>query len=207
MIQIRNGWAATAFLAALCMSSSALSAEIGRANVNGREIIINDDNTWAYAETTARKGVKPSQCTEIRSEVLPVAVCLDPGGWVLGNLEGGHEHSFRRKDEDRYMMVITEKDFYPQQTLRDAILINAQKAAGLNKVNVLSETTEILDGKSYNRLVYRTKVDTLDVTYDNFYTGFEGEGSVQLVFFALTSDYDAFKPIIEQTIDGVITTK
>lgn len=153
----------------------------------------------AMAQTTPGKGA----CETIDSQVLPVSICLDEAVWSLGNTEGEKEHSFRRKDHEHYLLVITEKDYFPQKTLRDAILVNAQNAAGLKKIEVRNELTANVGGRIFDRIVYRASIDGLDVTYDNYYLGLEGAGSVQFVFFSLTDEYEAFKPVIEQTAQGI----
>lgn len=199
--------AAIGLLTASFAFGAAGAAEIGRTEIGGRTVVIDDNGTWSYADqasggvssTPARSG---GDCQSIESSVLPVSLCLDEQNWVLGNVEGNAEHNFRRKDGELYLMMITEKDYFPQKTLRDAILINAQNAAGLKKVNVLEEKTVEIGGHSFDRIVYRTTVDNLDVTYDNYYSGIEGKGSVQFVFFSLTEEYQGFKPAIEETSGG-----
>lgn len=164
----------------------------------------------AYAQQTPSKddgavsrNAAPTDCETLRSEVLPVSVCLSDQVWALGNTEGEKEMSFRRKDNEHYMLVITEKDFFPQEKLREAILINAQNAAGLKKVQVIEDTKASLDGEEFDRIVYRATIDGLDITYDNYYRGLDGKGSVQFVFFSLTDEYQAFKPVIEETVQSV----
>ncbi len=192
--------AATIAFSIAVQAMPAWSAELGRATVGGKEVIINDDNTWSYAEaaTTA-----PANCTAIKSEVLPVALCLDPAGWALANLEGAAEQSFKRKDTEFYLMLITEKEFFDQPTLKKAVLTNAQNAAGLEKVKTLEDGSATVAGKDFGRIVYQTIIDGLDVTYENYYRGLDGKGSVQFVFFALTSDYAKFRPAIDEAVAGM----
>ena len=142
-------------------------------------------------------------CKPIKSEVLPVGVCLDPKGWALANLEGAAEQSFKRSDAEYYLMLITEKDFFDLPTLKKALLTNAQNAAGLEKVKTLQDTTATVDGQEFGKIVYQTIIDGLDVTYENYYMGLEGKGSVQFVFFATTIDYPNFRGLIDQAVAGI----
>ncbi len=180
-------------------SGTAWSAEVGRATVDGKEVILNDDNTWAFVPAATA----PGNCTSIKSEVLPVGLCLDPAGWALANLEGAAEQSFKRKDTEFYLMLITEKEFFDQPTLKKALLTNAQNAAGLEKVKTLEDGQATVAGKDFGRIVYQTIIDGLDVTYENYYRGLDGKGSVQFVFFALTSDYEKFRPAIDEAVAGM----
>lgn len=182
----------------VAQTPSSWSAEIGRATVGGKEIIVNDDNTWSYAAAAGT-----GNCTAIKSEVLPVSLCLDPVGWGLANLEGAAEQSFKRKDTEFYLMLITEKEFFDQPTLKKAVLTNAQNAAGLEKVKTLDDGTATVSGKPFGRIVYQTIIDGLDVTYENYYSGMDGKGSVQFVFFALTADYEKFRPFIDEAVAGL----
>lgn len=198
----------SARLAFLCLVSiasvpvAALSAEIGRVELDGRSIILNDDNTWTYADSGS--GPSAAACTRIDSTALPVGVCLDPAIWERAELGGAPEHSFKVKNAERYLMLITEKDFFPNPTLRDAILKNAQSAAGLEKVKILDEGEELIGGAKFSRIVYRTVVDGLDVTYSNHYTGFVGKGSVQFVFFAESADNEAFAPEMAKVVSALV---
>lgn len=183
------GMAAAAATVAVCLAGAVLPAAA--------------QQTPGKSDGAVARNAAPTDCETLRSEVLPVSVCLSDQVWALGNTEGEKEMSFRRKDNEHYMLVITEKDFFPQEKLREAILINAQNAAGLKKAQVIEDAKAQLDGNEFDRIVYRATIDGLDITYDNYYRGLEGQGSVQFVFFSLTDEYQAFKPVIEQTVQGV----
>lgn len=189
------------------LAGPARADEIGRAQFNGREIILHDDNRWEYAPEDAQQKASSAaaaeDCQRIASKVLPVSICLDGGSWAFATLEGSHEQGFRVKDTEHYMMLITEEDYFPLKTLRDAIVTNAQNAAGLQKVDILVDGTAELNGSSFGHIVYRTTIDGLDITYDNYYSGLEGKGSLQYIFFAETPEYDSYVPMIEQAAAGI----
>jgi hypothetical protein len=197
-MKIHIAFAACVFAAG--MTTCALAGEIGRVEINGNEIILNDDNTWEYS---GEEVAAPAKCTEIESKVLPVSVCLDPDTWVLANLNGAEEHGFHHKDKDVYVLMITEKQVIDQATLKKAVLANAQNAAGLNKVDTLEDGSASVDGHSFGRIVYRTIVDGIDVTYANYYTSFEGKGTLQIVAFAGSDQFDEARPVIAEVIAGV----
>lgn len=193
-----------AFATAICVLLAGLPAlaeeEIGRVDLNGSEIILYDDNTWEYSGDQVEA---PDNCTTVSSQVLPVSVCLDPDQWALANLNGAEEHGFRHKVEDMYVLLITEKDVIERATLKKALLTNAQSAAGLNKVDTLEDGAASVDGYPFGRIVYRTVVDGIDVTYENYYTSFEGKGSLQIVAFAGSERFEDVRSIIAEVIAGV----
>ena len=190
----------------LSMGLPAAAAEIGRVELDGRIVILNDDNTWQYA-SDATPAAAPSGCTQIASMVVPVSVCLDPAIWERAELGGDTEHSFKIKDAERYLMVITESDFFPNATLKSAILKNAQAAAGLEKVNIVEEGEVEIRGARFNRITYQTIVDGIDATYTNYYTGFIGKGSLQLVFFSGTGDHEPFAPQIDRAVTDLVINR
>ncbi|MFZ1814527.1 MAG: DUF3157 family protein [Rhizobiaceae bacterium] len=191
--------AATLSLAAM-LPLSALSAEVGRVELDGRTIILNDDNSWEYAGDVAER---PANCTSISSKVVPVSVCLDPDSWTLANLNGAEEHGFRHKEHDLYLLMITEKTVIERPSLKKAAITNAQSAAGLNKVNVLEDDSASVDGYPFGRIVYNTIVDGIDITYSNHYTSFEDTGSLQIVIFSGAAQFDSIRPVISEVIAGI----
>lgn len=196
---------ATGVLAAAITASSAWAAEIGRVTVDGRTIILHDDQSWTYAAEDAVS--VPDNCTTIESEIVPVALCLDPEEWTRTELSGDNEYELKRKSAEHYMLMITEKAELEPAVLKRAILSNAQEAAGLAKVDTIDESSMLVDGQTFDKIVYRTDVDGLDITYTNFYTMFPGSGSMQIVFFALTNENADFESFIEQVAASIEVTQ
>lgn len=178
----------------------ALSAEIGRVELDGSQIILHDDQTWEYA---GERAAAPDGCTVIASETVPVSLCLDPDKWALANLDGAEEHGFRHKEHEIYVLLISETEVIDMATLKKAVLTNAQTAAGLSKVLTLEDGTASVDGHLFGRIVYRTTVDGIDVTYANYYTSFKSYGSLQIVAFAGTETFDSVRPVVAEVIAGV----
>ncbi|MEZ5872661.1 MAG: hypothetical protein R3D32_12630 [Nitratireductor sp.] len=185
----------------MAFTGQALSDEMGRVEVNGRMVILNDDNTWQFASDDG--SARPANCTEIKSEVVPVSVCLDPEKWTLANLNGAEEHGFRHKEHDLYFLMITEKTVIEKPALKKAAITNAQSAAGLNKVNVLEDDAASVGGYPFGHIVYNTIVDGIDITYANYYTSFPDVGSLQLVIFTGAKEFNGIVPVISEVIAGI----
>ena len=193
--------AVAAFALAACVVTSAWADELGRVRINGSEAILYDDNTWEYAGEEASA---PDNCTEIDSAVLPVSVCLDPDKWSLANLNGAEEHSFKLVSDELYILLITEKTVVEMDALKGAIISNAQKAAKLNKVETLEDDSAVVDGHTFGHVVYKTVVDSIRATYENYYTNFPGKGTLQIVAFVTNSDqFENLRPNIAEVIAGV----
>lgn len=184
---------------------SALAAEIGQVTVDGNKVILYDDKTWDYAEGETNVSA-PADCVEIASKLLPISVCLDPDAWALGGLGEAYEHSFYNKANDMYVGLITEEDVIEFDVLKKAILTNAQNAAGLNKVETLEDSSASLSGHEFGKLEYRAISDGVDATFANFYTNFEGKGSLQIVAFAVSEEFDKVRPVIAEVIASVKVT-
>ena len=195
---IRKFLVGATFLAAL--AAQAMAGELARVEVNGRVVILNDDNSWEYAGDAVGR---PANCTEIKSTVVPVAVCLDPDKWTLANLNGAEEHGFRHKEMDLYFLIITEKTVIEKPALKKAAITNAQSAAGLNKVNILQDDAASVGGYPFGHIVYNTIVDGIDITYANYYTSFPDTGSLQLVIFTGAKQFDEAAPVISEVMAGM----
>lgn len=179
----------------------ASATEIGRAVLDGREIILMEDQTWAYANPEAAGS--SDDCVRISSEIVPFALCLNPDEWINANLEGDTERSIKHKVHDLYIMMITERLFIERSALKKAVIGNAQNAAGLEKVVVTTDTEVVHDSLEFGKLIYKTKVSGIDVTYQNLYTSFEDIGSLQLVFFAGSGQFDDLVPFMDKAIASI----
>lgn len=59
----------TAFLLATSISVSAFAGEIGRVDVNGKEVILMDDKTWKYSGVVADVN---TACSVIKAKSFPI---------------------------------------------------------------------------------------------------------------------------------------
>jgi len=174
--------------------------EIGRITLDGRTVILSDDNTWVYA---SEKPEVAANCTEVASEVLPVSICLDPDKWTFADLGGEAEYKLRSKTEELYLLIITEETLLSIPTLKKAAITNAQEFSGLTKVKTLLDGSAIFDGQGFGQIEYATTIDGIDITYANYLTSFEDAGSLQLVFFAGTGQFDALRGEISEAMAGI----
>ncbi len=189
----------------------AIAGEKGRVEFEGRTIILNDDNTWEFVSESRQVVVEKKEtaeektanadspdCVLFASNILPVSACLDEKVWQIGAKSDAAEFSFSTKSEKLYMLMITEKDEVPLEDFEKAIVANAQKAAGLNPVEIIvQERINALD-LDWGRMVYIANIDGLKIQYENYFTTIKGKGSVQYVFYATPEDYDEHALEIEK---------
>ena len=187
------------------LSGVAHAQEAGRVQLDGRQIILFDDNSWQYADevqdnsaTQLADDTDEADCVRLKSKILPVSICLDEEIWHLGNEGGPSEFNFSTKDNAMYLLMITEKAEIPLSAFEKAIIVNAQKAAGLTPIDVIIKERIDALGLEWGRMVYDVNIDDLKIKYENFFTTIKGKGSVQFVFYTTPANYDEMSAEIEK---------
>lgn len=169
---------------AASISISAFAGEIGRVDVNGKEVILMDDNTWKYSGVMADNDFP---CATIKAKTFPISLCLAEDSWTNADLNDDAELQFKLLDDTLFGMVLIDSSVIPKRSFRKTILDNAKIAAGENPVNIVEENSVVVGGKKLNKIRYQLLLGDLDITYINYYGGIKGKGSVQLLFFMETS--------------------
>ena len=171
----------------ILFSDHVIAGERGRVQLNGREVILFDDNTWKFSSNAVAKTNK--DCVLIKSATLPVTICLDDTVWANGDSNDGAELSFKTKDETLFLLVITETDEVQLDAFEKAIVANAQSAAGKKPVQVKSKERLDAHGLEWGRMVYDANIEDLQIRYENYFTTIKGKGSVQFVFYTTPDQY------------------
>ncbi len=171
------------------------AAEIGRAFVNGKEIILYDNNTWEYAPFDP--SIEAADCTSVKSERIPASICLNPDKWRLLTATPPAEFMLQYPSEELYLIIVTEKIYVPMKLFKKAILQNAQVAAGLSKIRIMEDSTSSIDGRDFGHLIFASNTSGLDLVYENFHFTDQDIGSVQFAFFTASSVYPNVVPVIE----------
>jgi hypothetical protein len=169
------------------ISNQAIAGEKGRVQLNGREVILFDDNTWKFSSDAVSKTNK--DCVLIKSTTLPVTICLDDTVWTNGDSNDAAELSFVTKDETLFLLVITETDEVQLDAFEKAIVVNAQSAAGKKPVEVKSKERLDAHGLEWGRMVYDADIEDIKIRYENYFTTIKGKGSVQFVFYTTPGQY------------------
>lgn len=170
-------------------SSQVIAGEQGRVQLNGREVILFDDNTWKFSSDAVSAPNK--DCVLIKSTTLPVNICLDDTIWKNGDSNDAAELSFVTKDDTLFLLVITETDEVQLDAFEKAIVANAQSAAGKKPVEVKSKERLDAHGLEWGRMVYDADIEDLKIRYENYFTTIKDKGSVQFVFYTTPEQYIA----------------
>lgn len=190
----------TAFLLATSISVSAFAGEIGRVDVNGKEVILMDDNTWKYSGVVVDD---VTACSVIKAKTFPISLCLSGDTWTKANVNELAEIQFKLFDDSLFGIVIANKTVKSNKALRKHILANAKSIAAGGSVNIVTENSSVVGGNKLNKIQYQLMLGELDVTYINYYSGIKGKGSVQMIFFMETAFVNEKLPDIAQVLAKV----
>ncbi len=142
-------------------------------------------------------------CQEIASARVPVSLCVDTGEWEKVDLRNGAEATFHNHNFDIFIMLITEPTVYALDIGRQGILGNIEKVASDHKVDTQIDETISIDGHQFGHLIYEAKLGKLDVTYENYFTSFAGKGSLQLISFTASQNFDVLRPLFAGVVETV----
>lgn len=187
----------TAFLLATSISVSAFAGEIGRMDVNGKEVILMDDKTWKYSGVLADVN---TACSVIKAKSFPISFCLSGDTWTKANVNEQAEIQFKLFDDSLFGIVIANKAVKPNKAFRTKILANAKSIAAGGAVNIVEESSSVVGGNKLNKIRYQLMLGELDVTYFNYYAGIKDKGSVQIIFFMETASVNEKMPHIKQVL-------
>ena len=159
--------------------SSALAAEVGKAIVNGKEVILYDDGTWKPAEPSSSIAL-PVECDEVRSKKIPVSICLSSDKWKVMDARLPFEYQYQLKNQDVYAGLITEGLHLPNSVIRKAILANINKVATLGSVKVLREESILLGQQDWGTLEIVASIERVPFFYKFIYGSREDVGTCLL---------------------------
>jgi hypothetical protein len=187
------------FYIAAALSASA--AEVGRAELKGRTIVLDSDRSWQFLdEMTAAAS---QNCTPLSSAIFPVKFCLDDASWRRDPDSGSFEMLFNTKSGDLYFGIISEEIYIDRDTFKTIIIKNAESAAGLKGVLSQNHSEVTLGDYQWDLSVYEVEYGSTPFTFENYHTSIEGVGSVQVIFWTGTSVYDKYDDLRKQVLAKV----
>lgn len=160
------------------------AGEIGRAEIGGRTIIIDDNGTWAYAGDAKPKG-SAAKTGKLCDNFDRLVMCVRELGWKDASLGSQFIASYSFEDKF-YIGVIREQagmaDGLNKKNLRAAILVNAAQGSGrdIKDIKIFEEK----DSGKFNSIMYSAEINGLDIIYFNMFRIFKNE-SIQIVFWSL----------------------
>lgn len=160
----------------------AAAQEVGRSTVEGREVILFQNGTWRYVREERPVAEACVDKTRIESDKLPLTYCLSESEWVRDSATGPFEAVYVHRQAEVYLGVIAERITFTEEALREAIIFNAQQAAGLNPVKVLKEESLTIAGTDWNFLNVEAIMSGVEFQYWN-YSRAAPRAAVQFVFW------------------------
>lgn len=178
----------------------------------GKQVILNDDGTWAYVdrvqnpvqkiETNPMKFEKPQDATFlIKSIRNNSAYWINPTKWVFRKTEesAAIEYKFQLKGKDLYGMAITEGIEIPVETLTDVALSNAQNAAPDSKV--IRQEYRIVNGQKVIYMEINGTIKGINFIYLGYYCS-NSAGTTQWVAYTSANAVDKYKSEIMELLNG-----
>lgn len=191
-----------AVLAALAPIAAATAEEVGRAEVDGRPVVLFENGTWRFARSDAETRGDCAERVVFASSLVPLSYCLSDAEWRKTPPFGAFEQAFAHKQANVFMGTITERAVLSATVVRDAIIANMEDASGLTPVEVAGEGTRTINGTDWRTLKLRTTIDGSRFVYWYYYL--TGEAAVvQVLFWAPASeesDGDAIVPNVADTL-------
>jgi hypothetical protein len=192
-------------LAVLAMGP-AVSAELGRVDLNGRQIIVDDNGTWSYAPPEPAAPVNTPQLPPPppgtvadaatcavppqRATRLAASFCFDPAEWNPGTPQGAQEFAYFSADGLSAAAVVTETVFLNATALQQAIVTSTANGAGVTpeQVTVEDTGTHEVNGKTWSSVVFTLPFSGTNVTFRNYFISEQGVGTMQVVFWSEPKD-------------------
>lgn len=185
-------------LALLLSASPVLSAEVGRVQFNGRNVILNDDNTWSYATPQTAAATDPANDAPLTcagfdpfvSARIKFAACIDPAVWTSADPIGEQEFLAYSADGKTAVTIVTETTVIPMNLYKDAIVAASAASAGVDAATITTTNEGNADyaKHSWGTFRYSMTVEGNAFAYLNYHVSDEALGSVQVVFWTIPGD-------------------
>jgi hypothetical protein len=149
--------------------------------------------------------VKPSHLkTFYQSDKLPVKFYYNEDHWKSippEDLNKIAEFCLVNKENELYAMVISEKSLLSISQLRQAVLINMQRAA--DKIDIQGEELRKVNGKEVLSVIVNARVNKLDIQYHWYlYTG--AKGVFQFLVWGGNDDCKKNLNQLEDLLNGMV---
>ncbi|MFO1034827.1 MAG: hypothetical protein U1E15_12415 [Hyphomicrobiales bacterium] len=166
---------------------AAYAAPLGHVIFNGRDVILDDNGTWAYAPPGAAADATCAGNT-LKSNKLPISFCYESPWGALSAPDVSFEYELVNRNTDTYVGLITERTQLNEETIEAAILHNAANVSGLppEKVPVMSRETRQFNGENWKLMVYEASFNGSSFTFANYYKSLGDRGVAQLAFWCST---------------------
>lgn len=194
--------ASFAALSAVTMASANDVVEMGRAEIDGREVVLLEDGTWRLADTAAADAQRCAGAAEVFMRIAPVSLCLDPATWIAEGQVNHHDAAFVTRDgPELYLGITVGWGDYNNETLRKAILDYARQASGLAELDVRDDEAVALDGADWRRVQFVGPSENGDFMFWNVFRA-GPYANVQLLFWTPAGEAEEAEDLVEKVLSS-----
>lgn len=194
-----------AFALAL-LFSTAQAAEIGRAQLNGRTIIVDGSGSWTYADAAAAPSAL--SCNDgklVSSRKIDFSLCVKSPWTVDAAASDSFEISLKDNADEIYSGIITERTNIPEKALAEAIISNAATGTGVRveDIPVVKREKLMLNNVEWNYVEYDVNFNGIQLRFANYYKSLGEGGAVQMVFWCGRNFFEKVQPAIAEIAGSV----
>ena len=191
-------------------------SQIKAVTETGDEVILFEDGTWKYADTTKTEkediSINPKKFTKnssatflLKSTKAGVGVWLNSKKWLFNKGENNEdaEYELHLKGKDLYGMMITEKIQIPLESLMNIALDNAKKAAPDAKV--IKKEYRMVNDKKMLFMQMNGTLEGVKFSYYGYYYSHEN-GTIQFVIYTSQNLLNEYISDAEELLNGLVET-
>jgi hypothetical protein len=168
----------------------AVSAELGRVTIDGKEIAVFNDGSWRYVADLAPMpaGCTPEQTWQ--SHRLTLSMCVPTGTWTEQGSHYAFEAVFTDPKSTVFSGIITEAMPLETAQMKDLVLAMVKDNPEIAEIKDVSYRTGTFGANELGILEYTTVLKKgVNLRYMNVHGGLPGKGNFQLLFWTAPELY------------------
>lgn len=202
------------FVALLVLIASFAFAGQKAITDTGEEVILNNDGTWKYVNSSATTGneihtnngefIKPSSASFLlKSTKNNSAFWVDTEKWSFkkGKSNEDAEYELQLKGHDLYGLIITEAIHVPVESLVDIALENAKDASP--EIELIKKEYRVVNGKKVIYMEMGGAMQGMQVAYRGYYYS-DDSGSTQYLIYTGANLVDKYTSEINDFLNGLV---
>lgn len=195
-------------------------AQIKALTEDGKVVILYDNNTWKYSTDSTELlhandmdslAINPTRFSKsagatflVKSKRTDVGIYINPKKWSFlphGENETNPEYKFSLKSGDGLALLISEKTEIGLETMRQVVLINAQKAA--IDARITKEEYRIVNNNKVLCLQMRGTIKGIKFVYFGYYYS-DKNGTTQFLTYTSEELFNDLQKEFEEFLNGIV---
>jgi hypothetical protein len=182
----------------------------------GDAVILYDNGTWEYNADSLNSDntelrINPEAYTrsssskfELKSKKVSVGLWINPEKWTVEKTESGEaaEMTFKRKNEDLYGMLISERLEVPLENMKEIAVKNARSAA--SDLAVVDQEYRTVNGLKVMMLQMAGTIQGIRFMYYAYYYS-NASGTIQLLTYTSENLFETYKSDMEVFLNGLVS--